>query len=56
MRVYPNWQMNLILENGGRKSFSMKPKHNIIYTKEENVFMVPNQENKGDYYMSPCLS
>ena len=29
---------------------------NIIYPKEENVFMVPNREKKGDYYVHPGLS
>ena len=39
-----------------REVFLMKPKHNIIYPNEENVFMMPNHEKKGDYYMNSCLS
>ena len=29
---------------------------NIIYPIEENVFMVPSHEIKGDYFVNPCLS
>ena len=28
----------------------------IIYPNEENVFVVPNHEKKGDYYVNPCQS
>ena len=34
----------------------MKPKHQIINLKEENVFMMPNHEKKGDYYVNRCLT
>ena len=33
----------------------IKPKHQFVYPKKEIVFMVPNHEKKGDYYMNPCL-
>ena len=29
---------------------------NIVYPDEENAFMVPNHEKKGDYYANPSLS
>ena len=29
---------------------------NVIYPDEENAFMVPNLEKKGDYFVNPCLS
>ena len=31
-------------------------KINVIYPNEENEFMVPNHEMKGDYFKNPCLS
>ena len=40
----------------GRDVFLIKPKYQFIYPNEENVFVVPNHEKKGDYYKSPCLS
>ena len=39
-----------------RKAFHMKPKQNVKYSNEENVFMVPNHEKEGDYHVYPCLS
>ena len=36
--------------------FFMKLKHQFIYSNKENVFMVPNHEMRGDYYVNPCLS
>ena len=38
------------------KFFSQNQSINVLYPIEENVFMVPNHENKGDYYVNPCLS
>ena len=29
---------------------------NIINPNKENSFMMPNHEEKGDYYVNPCLS
>ena len=43
-----------ILKMVKKEVFLIKPNHHIIYPNEENVFMVPNHENKGDYYMNPC--
>ena len=48
--------MNFNSKNGRKRIFSMKSNINIIYPKEVNVFMVPNDENKGDYYVNLCLS
>ena len=38
-----------------REVFPMKPKLQY-HPYEENAFMVPNHENKGDYYVNPYLS
>ena len=38
-----------------RKVFVMKPMDQYHSPNEENVFMVPNHENKGDYYVNSCL-
>ena len=38
------------------EAFLMKSKHQFIYPDEENKFMVPNHEKKGDYYVNLCLS
>ena len=38
------------------KAFLMNQSINVIYPKEDNVFMVPNHEWKGDYYMYRRLS
>ena len=46
----------LILKNGRKKAFTMKPSINVIYLNEENVLMVPNHERKEDYYVNLCLS
>ena len=40
----------------GNENFLMKPKHNVIYPNEENVFVVPNHEKKRDNYINPFLS
>ena len=40
----------------GKEVFLKKPKHQFIYPIEENEFMVPNHEKRGDYYVTPCLS
>ena len=37
-------------ENGGKQSII------VIYPNEENTFIVPNLEKKGDYYMHQSLS
>ena len=39
----------------GSEVFLVEPKHQFIYTNEENVFMALNHEKKEDYYMNPCL-
>ena len=39
-----------------RNVFPMKPKINVIYPSEENTFMVPNHEKKGDYCVNEFLS
>ena len=56
VHVYPIWNTNFNSKNGNKRSFSHKPKHNIINPNEENVFMIRNHENKGDYYVNPYLS
>ena len=30
--------------------------HQCYLTNEENDFMMPNYEKRGDYYVNPCLS
>ena len=53
----PHCQMNFTCkENGVKKSFLNKQSINVICPNEENKFMVPNQENKRDYFVNPCLS
>ena len=39
-----------------KEVFLIKPKHQIIYHNEGNVFMMSNHEEKEDYYVNPCLS
>ena len=39
-----------------REVFLMKAKHKYHLSNEENVFMVPNHEKKGDCYVNLCLS
>ena len=34
----------------GSEVFLMKSKHKFIYPNEENEFMAPNNEKKGDNY------
>ena len=46
----------LVPKNGGKSSFSMKPKHQFVYPNEWNEFTMSNHEKKGDYYVNPCLS
>ena len=40
----------------GNEVFLMKPKHQFNYLNEKDVFMVPNHENIGDYFINSCLS
>ena len=47
--------MNFNSKNGRKKVFLTKPKHQYHYPNVENLFMVPNHENKGDDYVNPCL-
>ena len=39
-----------------REVFLWNQSTNIIYPNEENVFLVPNHDKKGDYYVNPYLS
>ena len=55
IRVCPNQWTIINSKNSREKFFLWSQSINIIYPKEKNVFMVPNHENKGDYYMNPCL-
>ena len=52
----PTDKKNLTIKNDGKKSFSYETDINVIYPNEDNEFMVPNHEKKGDYYMNLCLS
>ena len=52
----PTERRTSILKLVKRKAFTMKPNINIINPNEENVFMIPNHEKNGDYYVNPCLS
>ena len=38
------------------KLFLWSQSINVIYHNKENELMVPNHENKGDYYLNLCLS
>ena len=49
INVYP-------LKMAIREAFVRNQSINIINPNEENVFMMPNHEKKGDYYVNPCLS
>ena len=40
----------------GQKAFNAKPKINIMFASEENVFRVPNQKKNEDCYENQCLS
>ena len=50
--VYPNWKMYFNSKIGNRRSFSFE----TINPNGKNVFMIPNHEEKGNYYGNPCLS
>ena len=39
-----------------RDFFTWNQSTNIIYPIKENVFMMPNHQKKGDYYVNPCWS
>ena len=57
IHVYPNWMTYFNSKIGNKRSFSFQTKaSNIINPKVENVFMTPNHEKKGDYYVNPSLS
>ena len=53
--IVPIDKWTLILKNGRKWSFLMKPKHQFIYPNNKNAFMVPNHEKKVDYYVNLCL-
>ena len=56
IRVCPNWEMNINSKKWWKKKlFLWNQSINVIYPKEENKFVVPNHENKRDYYVNPCL-
>ena len=46
----------LILKLVETKIFHIKQKHQYHLSKEENVFIVPNHENKIDCYVNPYSS
>ena len=46
----------LALKMMEKEAFLMKSSINVNYPNEKNEFMVPNHEEKGDYYVNPCLS
>ena len=48
--------MNFNSKNMEGEAFLRNQSIDIIYANEENVFMVPNHEKKGCYYVNPCLS
>ena len=48
-------EQTLFLKMVEREVFLCNQSINIIYTNKENVFMVPNHDNNGDYYVNPCL-
>ena len=56
IRVYLNLKMNFNSKNDKKKFFLSNWSIKTIYPNEENVFMAPNREKNGDYYVNPCLS
>ena len=53
--LFEKW--TLTIKNGGMgKLFLFNQSIKVIYPNEDNEFMVPNHEDKGDYYVNPCLS
>ena len=43
-------------ENGKRKAFLAKRKHQYHVSNEKNMFVVANPKISGDCYEYPCLS
>ena len=43
-------------ENGGKKAFLAKAKHQTMYPNERNMFIEPNLKKSGDYHENPSLS
>ena len=39
-----------------KKLFLQNQSTNIVHLSNENMFMMPNNKKKGDYYKNPCLS
>ena len=56
IRVCPNWHTYIYSKNGRKRCFSYEIKASIIYPNGDNVFMVPNYEKVGDYYVNPSSS
>ena len=56
IHIYPNRKTYFNSKIGNKRSFSFETKINIINPNEENVFMIPNHEKKGDYYVNLRLS
>ena len=54
--VCPNWQTCINSKNGRKRCFSYETSFNTTYANGENMFMVPNLEKSGDYYVHPYLS
>ena len=52
----PIEKKTLTLKMVKKMFFLWNQNFNSIYPKEENMFIVPNLEKKGDYYVNPCLS
>ena len=49
-------RQTLILKMVEIEVFLLYPKQQIVYHNKGNVFILPNHEKKGDYYVNPCLS
>ena len=45
-----------ILQMVEREVFLLKPKHQNRLSQQENLFIVPNHEKNGYYYVNQCLS
>ena len=56
IRVYPTEKQTLTQKWWKEMLLLWNQSMNIIYLSEENAFMMPNHEKKGDYYVKPCLS
>ena len=52
LHVHPNWQTDFDSKKWVEENvFLLNENINVIYANEENEFIVPNIEKKGNYYV-----